>query len=392
MSFNIVIPIAGKAQRFVDAGFTTPKPLIMVRDMHMIDWALKSVEHQDAHLIFIVLKDHVTNFSIDTILQDKFGSKVTVIVLDEVTRGTLSTCLRARSDIDNDTPLVIYTPDVYFEPEFDPNTVSDELDGLILTFKANSPAHSYVSTVYSGEHLLAVKTAEKEVISEEAAVGVYYFRRGSDFVRYADLMEDRNVTTNGEFYICPSYNFAIKEGLKIGTQLVDKMHVLGTPEDLEFFTKRTLKRFGDKPVALCCDHSGFELKELTKAALAREGIAFIDFGTYVDTDCDHYDFLSQAVRHIKDDVCDFGMAFCRTGQGFNIAANKVPGIRSALVFDDHTASHAIRHNCANFFALSSKYTEDVGEVIGALCRASFDGGRHMTRIQRVENDKQIFSI
>jgi ribose 5-phosphate isomerase B len=203
------------------------------------------------------------------------------------------------------------------------------------------------------------------------------------------MVEDE-ITTNGEFYVCPIYNLLVNDGLKVRIESVQSMHVLGTPEDLTFFNQRVLPVFGDKPIALCADHSGLELKDRIKSHLDEIGIQYIDFGTYVDADCDHYDFLSPAIKHINDGICNFGMAFCRTGQGFNIAANKAEGIRSALIFDSYTAEYAIRHNAANFFCLPSKYVDDVSSIIFALRASSFEGGRHATRIQRIERDNNVF--
>lgn len=385
---NVVIPIAGRAQRFLDKGFMAPKPLIMVRNKHMIDWAMSSLNTDKCRLIFCVRKDHVNSHSIDAILREKFpNNEVVIIVVDRVTRGTLSTCLLAREFIDNDDPLIIYTPDVYFEQTFQANAWwgknNNDLDGMLLTFKANSPAHSYAQT---GDDGLVIQTAEKEVISGEAAVGVYCFKEGQQFVKYADEMEREEITTNGEFYICPLYNLMIRDGLLVGTEPVDKMHVLGTPEELRFFTSNTLRRFGDRAVALCADHSGFALKEKAKSLLDAANIPFIDFGTYTDTDCDHHDFLFPAIHSIREGDCDFGIAFCRTGQGFNIAANKVPGIRSALVFDIYTAEMAVRHNCANFFSIPSKYIDShiLDSMFFTWRNTTFDGGRHITRIQKSE--------
>lgn len=379
---NIVIPIAGKAQRFIDAGYTAPKPLILVRDRHMIDWAMSSIKHDDARLIFIVRRDHVNAHSIDRILKSRFGSDTEVVILDKITRGTLETCLLSSEFIDNDDPMIIYTPDVYFGPQFDPSSIPDDLDGFLLTFKANSPAHSYAKV----EDGFVIRTAEKEVISNHAAVGVYYFKRGADFVKYGNRMIRDEVTVNGEFYVCPIYNLLIEHGLKVGCLDTKKMHVLGTPDDLEFFTTNVMRKFGELPVALCADHSGFDAKEQAKKIFRRFDIEYIDFGTYVEADCDHYDFLSQAARHIKDKTCQFGMGFCRTGQGFNIAANKIRGIRSALIYDPLLAKYAIEHNCANFFSVPSGNLHVLENMITELMSASFDGGRHATRVRKMDND------
>jgi RpiB/LacA/LacB family sugar-phosphate isomerase len=379
--YNLLLPIAGKAQRFIDQGYTMPKPLIMVKDKHVIDMAVGSIDITDCNLIFAVRLDHINNFSIDAILKQKFGEDIKIVVIDKVTDGSISTCLLAEDLINNDTPLIIYTPDVYFQDQFDPNSIDSELDGFILTFKANSPAHSYVSL---DENNLALRTAEKEVISSNAAVGVYYYKTGKMFVEYAKETLDKNIRTNGEFYICPMYNLMIRDAKKVSIQTVKKMHVLGTPPELEFFVNHVIPKFGDKPIALASDHSGYEIKESAKKVLANNNIPYIDFGTYTNKNCDYNEYIQAAIRSLQNNDCDFGIGFCRTGQGVNILTNSIDEIRCALVRDDYTAEYAISHNCANFFAVPSKYiTEDALDSMVKIWKTTtFDGGRHMTRMKK----------
>jgi len=379
--YNVLLPIAGKAQRFINEGYTMPKPLIMAKDKQVIDWALESFDTRECNLIFAVRLDHIHNFAIDDILRHKFGDDIKITIIDHVTRGSVETCLLAKEHIDNDLPLFVYTPDVYYQPTFDPSTVPEDLDGFLLTFKANSPAHSYVALDDNGA---ALRTAEKVVISQNAAVGVYYYKTGSMFVKYAEKLIDEDLRIKNEFYICPMYNYLIEDGLKVGIQQTEKMHVLGTPAELEFFVEHVTAQFGDKPIALCCDHSGFRIKENTKAILEELKIPYIDFGTPIDKDCDYNEYVMQAARAMREKTCDFAMGFCRTGQGVNILANHLTGVRAALIFDKYTAEHSIRHNCANFFSVPEKYVTKsaLREMILSLKKASFDGGRHMTRMKK----------
>ena len=382
--YNILLPVAGRAQRFLDAGYKMPKPLIMASAKHIIDWALGSIKTDECNLIFAVRLDHIYNFAIDEILREKFGEDIEIVLVDHITEGAVSTCLLAREYIDNDLPLLIYTPDVYFESQFDPATVDPDLDGMLLTFKANSPAHAYVELDKDG---FVLRTAEKEVISFHAAVGVYCFKSGKQFINYAERMIQRNIRVKNEFYLCPLYNLMVEDQLKIRTKMVDKMHVLGTPTELEFFGDHVVARFGDKPVALCCDHSGFVLKERAKTLMDACGIPYIDFGTFVNQSCDYGDYVTQATNAMNSRLCDFGIGFCRTGQGVNIFANHVGGVRAALVMDRYMAEYAVRHNCANFFSIPSKYVNEdtLCEILNAWKEASFDGGRHMTRMIDVTN-------
>ena len=380
---NIILPIAGKAQRFLDKGYLVPKPLIIVDKKHIIDWALESLDLKNIdnyQLIFVVRLDHINDFALDEILKRKFGNDVKIVTVDHITEGSVCTCLLAEEYIDNEDELLIYTPDVYFQNSFNPNEIEDGLDGHILTFKANSPNHSYAQLDEDG---YVTKTIEKEVISETAAVGVYYFKTGKLFIKYANKLIDNDIRTNGEFYLCPIYNLMVNDKLKIKTSQVDKLHVLGTPPELEFFKSYVAPKFGTKPIALCSDHSGYELKEITKSVLDNFGIEYIDYGCYVNKDCDYADYLGPAIKEIGGDI-DFIMGFCRTGQGVNIFGNKSDKIRAALVFDEYTAEHCIRHNCSNFFSIPSKYVDrkKLEKIITKFLTNTFDGGRHMTRMNK----------
>ena len=380
--YNLLLPISGKAQRFIDAGFLVPKPLILARDKHIIDWSLSSVDTNECNLIFIVRLDHIYNFSIDKLLKQKFGNDITVMHVDKVTRGALETCALAKDHINNGLPLYIYTPDVYFEPQFKPGDIPNGSDGFLLTFQANSPDHSYCKVDTNGS---VSNVVEKEVISNQANVGLYYFATGKLFLKYANEAITNNMLVKGEFYIAPIYNLMLRDKLKVTSAETEKMHILGTPEQYEFFCKRVIARFGFKPIALACDHSGFELKEQTRHILDMKKIPYIDVGTYVDKSCDYIDYLNQSAKLLNENECDFGISFCRTGQGMNISANKIPGIISALTFDEYTAEYAIKHNCANHFSVPSKYVDQVklSNMIDIWMKTSFDGGRHFTRLNKV---------
>lgn len=380
--------MAGRGQRFVDKGYVNPKPLIIAGGKHIIDYSFDSIEAGEYNLIFVVRKDHVHAFAIDDVLRKKYGSDIKIVVADDITGGSVCSCLLAKEFIDNDAPLYIYTLDVGFEPTFRVSDVPNNADGFILTFKANSPAYSYAELDVKGE---VTRTAEKQVISQFAAAGIYYFKRGDMFVEYAEAMIKANDRTNGEFYICPLYNRLISDGRKVVTKEVDKMHIMGTPEELDFFVKKTLPDFGEKPVAICCDHSGFDIKNEATKLLELLDVPYIDFGTYSPKDCDYNDFVRQAAKHIKEGICDFGLGFCRSGQGVNIAANKLRDIRSALVYDEYTAEYARRHNCANFFSIPSRGMDrqTLKNILTKLKYSSFDGGRHMTRVIKAESNANI---
>ncbi len=377
--FNLLLPVAGKAQRFLDEGYIMPKPLIMAGKKNVIDLALDSIILKDCNLIFVCRKEHVMEHGIDQILKNKFGEDVKIVTVDHDTDGAVSTCLLAKEHINNENPLLIYTPDVCFQNSLDPLTIDEKLDGFLLTFKANNPAHSYVEVNDRG---FAIRTAEKQVISSDAAVGVYYFKTGNIFVDYAEKLISEKIKTNNEFYICPIYNLLIKDDLKVSIRQVEKMHVLGTPKELEFYINNSSLKFGTKPIGLCSDHSGYASKSAVKKILDKHDIRYIDFGCYVSKDSDYNSYVLQATEHMNSKIIDFCLGFCRTGQGVNILANKKKNVRAALIFDSYTAEMAVRHNCANFFSIPEKYVDvkKMEEIILALKNSSFDGGRHTNRL------------
>lgn len=230
MKPNIVLPIAGNGQRFVDKGYLTIKPLIEVKGKYLVEKSLESIDKTDVNLIFIIRKEHNQTFQLGDKLRDRFGALITIVETDKITEGALCTCLLAEKYIDDENPLVIFTPDCYFEPRFYADHVSKKYDGVVCVFNSDSPAHSYVQVDSEG---YVTKAAEKEVISNHAVGGLYYFRRGNLFVKYAKMQIEQNIRTKGEFYICPVYNLLIKDGLKIGIDKNSRHDILGTPEDLE---------------------------------------------------------------------------------------------------------------------------------------------------------------
>ena len=385
MKPNILVPMAGLGSRFIKEGFKVPKQLINIKDKHLIDISLNCLDYEGCNLIFVVRDETVYNFHMDELLRKKFGDDIKIVVLDKLTDGSVCSCLYAEEYIDNDAPLVIHTLDIEFEPVFNPHIMSDlNGDGLILTFKSNSTNYSYAKVEGIDGHV--TETAEKKAISSNACVGIYGFKRGSDFCKYAREMIDRDLRTKNEFYISPLYNLLIEDGKKILTEPVDKMHIFGTPDEFHFYKDNVIRRIGDKPIAVCSDHSGFKAKETFKKVLEDNGYEYIDFGTILNKDCDYRDYIAQAVKSIGERDCDYGFGFCRTGQGVNICANKYKGIRSALIYDNFSMEMAVRHNCANFFAIPSREIdyEILDRYLYLCANHTFDGGRHQIRIQELE--------
>jgi HAD superfamily hydrolase (TIGR01509 family) len=227
---NIVIPMAGKGSRFTNAGYTFPKPLIEVNGKPMIQLVIENL-NIDANYIFIVNKEHYDKFNLKTFL-NAIAPGCKIITIDEVTEGACCTTLLAEEFINNDNPLLICNSDQYVEwnsGEFYHSINSDGVDGSVLIFENTHPKWSYVKTDDYGN---VIELKEKEVISNKATVGIYFWKKGSDYVKYSHQMIDANIRVNNEFYVAPVYNEGIKDGLTFKTFNIKKMWGLGTPEDL----------------------------------------------------------------------------------------------------------------------------------------------------------------
>ncbi len=236
---NILIPAAGAGSRFAKEGYEKPKPFIDVLGKPMIVRVLENLNVDNAHYIIILQKSHLEQEKelCKAIAKDY---NVSFVSVNSLTEGTACSVLHARELINNNTPLMIANSDQIIDIDIN-NYINDcinrNLDGSILCFtdREKSPKWSFVRM--NGELITEVK--EKEIISDVATVGIYLFSKGSLFVDSAIDMIVRNDRVNNEFYTAPAYNYAIKNGAKIGCFLMnfDDMHGIGTPDDLQKYIK-----------------------------------------------------------------------------------------------------------------------------------------------------------
>ena len=230
---NVLIPMAGAGSRFAEAGYTFPKPLIEVGNKPMIQVVTDNL-NIEAHHIFIVQKEHYQKYNLETVLK-LIKPNCSIVQVEGVTEGAACTTLLAKKLINNDNPLVIANSDQFVE--WNANEVmyafsTEGIDGGILTFQSTHPKWSYAKKNDSG---FVSEVAEKKPISTNATVGIYYYKKGSDYVKCAEEMIEKDIRTNNEFYVCPVYNQLIEKGGKVRTKDIRKMWGLGTPEDLNNF-------------------------------------------------------------------------------------------------------------------------------------------------------------
>ena len=234
-TMNVLIPMAGAGSRFAEQGYTFPKPLIEVGNKPMIQVVVDNL-NIEANYIFIVQKEHYLKYNLETVL-NMVAPGCTIVQTEGITEGAACTTLLAKEYINNEEPLIIANSDQFVE--WNSNEVlyaftTEGVDGGILCFNSTHPKWSYAKLDDDG---FVSEVREKQPISTNATVGIYYWSRGSLYVNSAERMIERNIRTNNEFYVCPAYNELVDDGGKIRVKTIadNGMWGLGTPEDLKHF-------------------------------------------------------------------------------------------------------------------------------------------------------------
>ena len=232
---NVLVPMAGAGSRFAKVGYSFPKPLIEVKGKPMIQVVVEAL-NVEAKYTYVVQKEHYEKYNLQYLL-NLLTPYCNIVQVDGMTEGAACTTLLAKEFIDSDDSLIITNSDQMIL--WDSNETlyafnNDNADGGIVTFPATHPKWSFAKL---GEDGYVSEVAEKKPISEHATAGIYYWKHGSDYVKYAEQMIEKNIRVNNEFYVCPVYNEAIGDGKKIRIKEIQKsdMWGLGTPEDLNYF-------------------------------------------------------------------------------------------------------------------------------------------------------------
>ena len=245
---NIVVPMAGRGSRFATAGFALPKPLIPVHDTApMIRLVIENLRPKVAHrFIFLCLQEHLDTYDVGAKLSEWAGADTQIVPVNAVTEGAACTVLLAKDFINTADPLMIANSDQWVDiniGDYLSAMDTQAADGLIMTMWADHPKWSYVRLDAANR---ITEVVEKQVVSNEATVGIYNFRHGSDFVAAAETMIAKNLRTNNEFYVAPAYNEMIAAGQKLAFYNVGKeydgMYGLGVPEDLAAFESLAVSR------------------------------------------------------------------------------------------------------------------------------------------------------
>lgn len=239
---DVVITMGGAGSRFRKMGYDVPKYMIDANGKTLFEWSMISLEgfrEQVSQYIFIALKDEkkdVTEF-INAKCETLEIKHFHVIVIDSLTDGQATTALLAKQYWKPDNALLIYNIDTYVEAN-EMNSRELRGDGFIPCFKAEGEHWSFVKLGPDGK---AVEIREKCRISDNCTLGAYYFRSCGLYEElYTEYYENDENLVNGEKYVAPLYNYLIGKGgsVYISDVKPEKVHVLGTPEELQLFLRK----------------------------------------------------------------------------------------------------------------------------------------------------------
>ena len=231
---QILIPMSGAGKRFAEVGYDKPKPLIEFFGKPMVEHVLENLGLHNEFILCVQRAHYDADPALFVRLRAQ-AADLKLVFVEQLTQGAAETCLLAREHIKLDEPLFIANCDqmmVWDQDHFEEWFAAERLDGCMLTFFKDTTAYSYVEVDHNG---IAVRTAEKQVISTHATTGIYVWARGSDFIWAAEKMIADNVRVNNEFYVCPVYNWNIARGDRIGIYPPQEHWPIGTPEDLDIY-------------------------------------------------------------------------------------------------------------------------------------------------------------
>jgi len=237
---NILIPMAGLGSRFPSHTYPVPKPLIEVNGRPMISRAITSL-NLEGNYFFVIAKNQFTTLVKETILALKPTSRF--IEIDYITEGPAVSALLFKEFINNDDELIIANCDQIMEWNSENFLHNVRLyDGAVVTYHTDTDKNSYARLDEKG---FVVEIREKEVISNVSLNGIHYWKKGKFFVSSAEKMiELQDRAPNGEFYIGPTYNHMIRQGLKVGIYHIPNAqhHPVGVPDDLKRYLEYENKK------------------------------------------------------------------------------------------------------------------------------------------------------
>lgn len=230
--------MAGEGSRFLKEGWTTPKPLIMLHGQPLFKHAISSVEMHGVKLkySFIVRQEHIDKYQIDKKIKD-FLPDANIFSVAKTTRGAVETCLQAESALDLNDGVIVMDCDLEFRSkEFSAGIrqiLEEPLDkakgGMLVSFESDSPRYSYAECNDDG---IVIRTAEKEVISNHALCGAYFFSSAKLFLDVAHRLMSEPDFKKPEYYVSLLYNYILSDGGVVKLAPMEEYYSYGTPEEL----------------------------------------------------------------------------------------------------------------------------------------------------------------
>jgi hypothetical protein len=233
------MPMAGEGSRFLKEGWTTPKPLIELNGQPLFKHAISSVTDKDIQMkySFIVRQEHIDKYQIDKGVRS-FLPEANLFSVVKTTRGAVETCLIAENAIADDDAVIVMDCDLEFRSKKFMEIIKQILNkpieeatgGALVSFESNEPRYSYAAL---GEDGFVARTAEKEVISNHALCGAYFFASGRRFKQIAHLLLAEPAFTKPEYYVSLLFNYLLKDGEKVWLAPMEEYYSYGTPEELK---------------------------------------------------------------------------------------------------------------------------------------------------------------
>lgn len=233
------MPMAGEGSRFLKEGWTTPKPLIELNGQPLFKHAISSVTDKDIQMkySFIVRQEHIDKYQIDKGIRS-FLPEANLFSVVKTTRGAVETCLIAENAIADDDAVIVMDCDLEFRSKKFMEIIKQILNkpieeatgGALVSFESNEPRYSYAAL---GEDGFVARTAEKEVISNHALCGAYFFASGRRFKQIAHLLLAEPAFTKPEYYVSLLFNYLLKDGEKVWLAPMEEYYSYGTPEELK---------------------------------------------------------------------------------------------------------------------------------------------------------------
>lgn len=236
---HIIMPMAGEGSRFTKEGWTTPKPLIELKGTPLFIRAINSVSIDDVSMkySFIVRQEHIDNYKIDQQIKAILPN-ANIFSVQKTTRGAVETCLMAESFISEDDGIIVMDCDLEFRSEAYINGIRQILEkpmekvdgGMLVSFESNLPKYSYAEIDKDNR---VIRTAEKEVISNHALCGAYFFSTGKGFLNAAHRLINEQNFSKPEFYVSLLYNYLLQNGETVLLAKIEQYFSYGTPEELK---------------------------------------------------------------------------------------------------------------------------------------------------------------